>query len=277
MVKDLLAIQDSTQKFRLYSSVAQLVNRGYFEKVRSLGLLDEILRILNSDDILEKMNFFPLLETISQNQEGLQWLASSGIWKKLTTSLDSDDFLFSSVVTYFGSLATFGDIGINFIVDNGVLETLREVLAENSDAAKEPVIGALGRIGSVPKGLREMVRAKIIKPLFDQIGRENLRNTTLHSVGNLLSKFPIPITLKDTEYLDAIQTRFREGDLLDVTWPFLQTPFVDTRYGAYHVLNGLATHPAGVSRLMRYPGLPEWIFNRATEETKEGLMPWNQL
>jgi len=237
------------------------------------------LATIDTDDILQQLNGLELLDTLILIHQGSFYLENSKTLNKLSSILTKDDIsnamLAPKIISFFGDLATKGDLGIELFDKNQLLPIFKTILEEGPAETKAAVITSIGKIGSTSQGLLFLSKSplNILKDYIYFVNVEgDLRIQFLHSVAFILTNSKDSSSSSILKKLiENVENRSRRIETMTtIVMPLLRHPFVEQRYAVLDVLSGLTWHSWGVDQLMKYPGFFEYISNRNSEETKTG-------
>jgi len=287
-ISQFLKLLDSgteTIKFRVLDLFASLgaLSPEAFQLVESTGLLEKIVKTLDSDDILGKLNTIEILEKMSSSPEGVSYLERAQVLSKLRDLLLAKDgfssFLVPKVIHFFGELGAKGGDALALLSKYRILPELIKKLDRHSvpKDVLESTLTTIGQIGATVEGIRLLESSGALRPFLSLVTLHgDMRMTSFHSLAFLLKN--LSKTASDQEMdivhnaLTTIQTETGRNSVNNIVLPVLVSqPFPDMRYAAFDVVAGLASYRKGVEvMLMPYPGFYEFITNRNTENTKEG-------
>jgi len=282
---------NETVRFRVLALFARIapISSAAFLQCQKNGFLDDIVSLIDSTDILEKLNAIELLDQVASIHEGSAFLEQSNVLTKLkefissSSSLNKDSFtnlLVARIVSFLGNFSTKGDYELSLLEKHSIPSTLSFLLKrEKSVELTESLITAIGQIASSNLGL-EMLKG--YSSLLDELvsfvssDRNRFQICCFHSLAFMLKKLSRNSTSSTNQILESLLHRVpkRNGDrtnILNVVLPLLHTnPFIELRNATFDLLDGMASHGFSAEELLNYSGFYDYIKNRSIEETKTG-------
>ncbi|CAL1545585.1 unnamed protein product [Lymnaea stagnalis] len=270
-------------RFRIYQIATDLskTSSAALNFSVAAGLLQELLREVQANDILVQLNAIELISDLAQSSHGLAFLDHQGIVGKLEEMMlglnenPMMGLLLPGLIKFFGGLSKYHPKEVLSKFDHFVKMVLNNV-DHGEPTLKGLSVDTIGFIASTPEG----------KLALDKIG--NPVTECIHSMGNLIRTGPSELKARSLQAMSNIiylEEENQTDELLNITqrwfstsmsdpfntvWSIAQQPFLDLRVPAFQLLHNLAALPWGQRLMNNVPGFKEYLLDRSTEHTKEG-------
>lgn len=286
LMKKLLDVNGTASdvvRFRVLELIARVggSSEDAFKAADKAGLLAPLKSELERDDPLLQMNVLEVLGHLAESPAGASFLYKSGLLKsveKMLSSTSTMPLLVPGLLKFLGNLVGKSSKGIDAVNHKGTLEQITRrihgmVLNSGPDAiaAATAAVFALGQICTHPKGMKVIGggSSSVLNALGDFVAGSNadLREATLHALG--MMGMSDGVRAMASEDYERVWRKMDEGTMGKVA-SASKSPFPETRYAAFHTMQGLTGFGWGVKRLLNHPGMLEYLLDRGTEDTKVG-------
>ena len=197
---------------------------------------------------------------------------------KETRSDPFADVLVPGLIKFFGNIAHLRPKQM-ILQHPEFLNTLFE-MAESADRCQQAVaFETLGYIGESLEGKSTLSNLgnKFINCIekLENLIRDSPTEFRIRGLNALASLIKLEKENQTAEYLQLTESWLRSalgsrGDPLQVLVGILKQPFPDLRLAVYQVLVNMGRQAWGRSQILRTPGLPELLLDRAAERDKDG-------
>jgi 26S proteasome non-ATPase regulatory subunit 5 len=250
-----------------------------FKYCEQSGVLDDFLKELNTNNLLTLLNVLEIVKGFSQSKHGLEFLHKRQAFSKIIDILvnnPQDQVLNSFILHFIADLAANGDTAISVLHPETVFKTLFDSLSVKDFKAQETAIMVISSlITNTKAGLQFLFQnpARMNQFLSTLTTNDvNLIVTVLHSFGQIFESKVHTSAELQAFYQQIEQSLQPSGKtLIPRLMATLKDPFVDHRYAVFHLMRGLCRHIFGIQALLAYPTFFDFLLDRNTETTKEGL------
>lgn len=273
------ATQTSEQKLRDYEASVELVNQDPSALGRVETKLDDLIKEINNDDLIYKMNCLQLVADLASTSKGLSFLESKGVPNMLIALLKQGDHLVVPHVLKF-----FCRIDPLLLGDKypDVLDKVYEFLQTDNELLLVSVIDFIGVLGRSGYSTRLMLdnrsRQTIREKCFTRLGSiitcsdTSIKARTLQCITDLLELHdddPEEESSKlSEEWYKSIVPG--EGRMTSSLLSLCRQPFVEVKTNAMQVIVAIADQVWGQKELANQSTFLPWLLNRSTETCKEG-------
>nr|ADD38948.1 26S proteasome non-ATPase regulatory subunit 5 [Lepeophtheirus salmonis] len=276
-------LDDSTKSNVIY----QLRVYDFFVKVSSMsqellnrvvetGILNSLLKMAYSEDILVKLNGLELLGDLARTSQGYQFIVKdSGISSKLDELLDVDnalcDIVLPGILKFFGNLA-YIDPNIVLLNHPKFINTLNCGLkfADSNNPTYRACIETLGIIAKTQDG-RNAIDDKfnvvaILQPLTLDIrnGKSDVRAISME----IFADFVNSGSSVQRNWFMTLGENSTDNSAGQVLFQMIKLPFEELQGAAYSILWTISQYEWGVHVISECPGFIEYILNRESGNFK---------
>ncbi|XP_008555767.1 26S proteasome non-ATPase regulatory subunit 5 [Microplitis demolitor] len=269
--------------FRVYEVIVDIAksSKECLDASISSGLLDSLINILESDDVLLQLNALEALTDLATYDEGLNYLEQRGILNNLNKKISNPDenvlsnLLIPGLMKFFGSVAKSRPDEI-FAKYPNVVYSLFELIETTDDMVL--LMNALDTLGYVASTIDG-------KYALQNLGKP--MESAMNKISVIIHKMPTEVRLRGLENLSLIlhvdQSKQNNrisslvkswfgclgDDPMKTIVELCKQPFPDIKQASLKVLLEIASHPWGQHYIGTYPGLIEFLLNRNSEAFKE--------
>eukprot|EP00096_Caligus_rogercresseyi_P012095 TRINITY_DN4974_c0_g1_i1.p1 TRINITY_DN4974_c0_g1~~TRINITY_DN4974_c0_g1_i1.p1 ORF type:complete len:517 (-),score=106.25 TRINITY_DN4974_c0_g1_i1:447-1796(-) len=270
--------KDVTNQLRVYELFIRIgsVSQELLNRIVESRILNRLLKLAYSDDVLVKVNALELLGDLAQSPQGYQYIVKdSGMSSKLDDLLDMSNEPLSAIVLpgiikFFGNLAY---VEPKLILSNhpkflGFLSSgLRN--EDKGDPVYKASIETLGLIVRTSKG-REAIGdcfnvSEVLTPLTHDIrsGRSEMKIFAMEIFADFVNSGE-DSALHAFNLLEDGSDKPASSVLLQI----LKLPFEDEAAGGYRLLGIISQYAWGIKAISEHSGFIEFILNRDNGRSK---------
>jgi len=248
--------------------------------VQNSGFLDQLIKILHTEDFLLKLNCIELLTTLALAPHGQKYMETTGILATMTTLLEEcpahpfADILLPGLVKFWGNLAHTRP---KYIMSKYpvLLTSLVNMVQAEDFTAQCIAFETIGYIGVSLEGkaaLADMGNTMVeCMDKLEMLIRNSPTEVKIRAMNAMASLIKLDKENQTAELLSLTQAWYmRVPTTMDMLVNIVKQPFLDLRLAAYQLLCVMADQPWGRSVIMKQPGFCEFLMDRGGERDKMG-------
>eukprot|EP01125_Pyxidicula_operculata_P018369 TRINITY_DN6520_c0_g1_i1.p1 TRINITY_DN6520_c0_g1~~TRINITY_DN6520_c0_g1_i1.p1 ORF type:complete len:368 (-),score=62.66 TRINITY_DN6520_c0_g1_i1:22-1125(-) len=249
-------------------------NEEVFKFCLEQGCINLIFDKLKSEDILEVLNVYELVEKFCKSRHTFEWFSSSGMANnmisKLTTEDEYGDLAKEKIMQVFINLARQKNEVPALLTKLKLLDVMLENLNQGNLVGL--TISAFGAIGCTSEGLNYINQhISDIGSVFEnslKYSDIDLKIAVLSSIAEILESK----SLNEQTISNVFNSICTNPPLAQLCNEFLRSSFYELRHASYSLLFSLSKSTAwGINNIVNAPALLENLLNRDAEVIPEGL------
>jgi len=269
--------ENLTYLFRLLSVFALIAaqSRETFSLCKESGCLQFLLDQLNLDDVLELLNSLDLVEKLSTKPHGLEYLISSGMANKLLNMVKVEDdeaggLVADKIIQMFGNIFRQGEDLIQMALKLPILEVLGAKLESQHELVVIATLGALGRTRSGLTLLSQNL--PLIKSMSSYLDSSSDSKMVVLGAFSEMFEQRVSRSTDELTLMEIIYNTISEDPPTSlVLMVLVKKPFYDIRKAAYSLIFAISRYDWGTKQIVNTPGFIELLLNRQVETEIEGF------
>ncbi|XP_072015580.1 26S proteasome non-ATPase regulatory subunit 5-like [Amphiura filiformis] len=284
MLNDLkkVAAKSDIIRYRVFEIITKIASESdtALQYVTNSGLIQDLLKDLNCDDVLIQLNAAEMLTNLAMCQHGLMYLSQQGIVGRMESMMveaESDplqDFLLPATIKFFGHLARMEP---NEIIEKhtAFLKTTFNLLSSQDPAMVGVAVDTIGAIGESAAGKRALDKQG--QRMIDGVCRigtlmqqppTEIRSRTLTAIAQLLQ---IKLEEQNEDLVSLTEKWFNllHSKPLDTIHSMCKQPFREIHCPAMSILQAISNQKWAQILMNSQPGFHEYLLDRSTETDKE--------
>jgi len=277
-----IASKSSILQTRVLEMMIRMATIGeeHLLSVQKSGFLDQLIKILHTEDFLLKLNCVELLTTLALAPHGQRYIESTGLLTTMATMLEDchnhpfADILLPGLVKFWGNLAHSRP---KYILNKYpvLLTALVNMVQAEDYTAQCIAFETIGYIGVSLEGKTALVEMgnKMVECIdkLELLIRNSPTEVKIRAMNALASLIKLDKENQTTELLSLTQAWYmRVPSTIDLLINIVKQPFLDLRLAAYQLLRVMADQPWGRAVIMKQPGFCEFLMDRSGEGDKTG-------
>ena len=246
--------------------------------VQTTGFLDQLTKILFTDDFLLKLNCVEMLTMLAMAPHGQKYIETTRVLDTMATMLEDHpfaDILLPGLVKFWGNLAHSRPRYILTKYPALLCALVTMVQAEDftTQCVAFETIGYIGVSLEGKAALVEVQGDKMVECIekLEVLIRNSPTEVKIRAMNALASLIKLDKENQTTDMLSVTQAWYmRVPTTMDMLTSILKQPFLDLRLAAYQPLWVIAGQAWGRAVIMKQPGFCEFLLDRSGEGDKRG-------
>jgi len=277
-----IASRSSVLQIRVLEMMVRVGTLGeeHLQLAQNSGFLEQLIKMLQTEDFLLKLNCVELLTTLAQAPHGQKFIEAAGVLTTMTTLLEDcpnhpfADILLPGLVKFWGNLAHTRPKYI--MTQYPVLLTALVNMVQSDDFTVQSIaFETIGYIGVSLEGKAALVEMgnKMVDCIekLEMLIRDSPTEVKIRAMNTLASIIKLDKENQNAHMLDLTEAWYmRVPTTMKMVTNIVKQPFLDLRLAAYQLLCVMADQPWGRAIIMKQPGFCEFLMDREGERDKRG-------
>jgi len=257
-------------------------SQDHLDRLDDAGLLKPLLKLVDVEDVLVRLNAIELFTGIALTHQGLRFLEANEVLTKMETILKNSrngqfsEILMPGLIKFFGNIAHLRPK--QMIITHPIFVDSLFIMTESTDLVQKVVaFETIGYIGISLEGKSSL--ADIGNKMTDSIEKletliqDSPTEIRIRAMNAFASLIKLDKENQTERFLCITEAWFRHAlgarpmyNLVNI----LKQPFQELRQAVYLIFSNMAQQEWGRCVILRHPGLPELLLDRSFEHLKEG-------
>jgi len=259
--------------------IAQL-SQDHLQAVEKIGLLSQLVSILNSSDFLLQLNCIELLTQLAICSHGQIYLETAGVMNKLGIMLNDcpnmpfADIIMPGLVKFWGNVAHLrpGQILSQY---PAFVTALISMFQSKDDTIQSVAFETIGYIGVSLEGKTALLRLEnMMLECVEKLGlviRDSSTELKITALNSLASLLKLDNQHQTADMINITQTWYNQiPNMAPTLINVVKQPFLDLRLAAYQLLMVLCGQSWGRREVLLQPGFCEYLLDRSNEREGRG-------
>ena len=270
-----IASRSSVLQVRVLDMIVRVSTLGeeHLLFARNSGFLEQLFKMLETEDFKVKLNCVDLLATMALAPHGLKYIDAAGLLNTMSSMLENciihpnADILLPALVKFWGNLAYTRP---NFIMTQypGMPAALVNMIKSDDHKVQTAAFETIGIIGVSLEGKITLEELKVLEHIekLEILIRDSHTEVKIRALNALASLIKLDKADQNLQMLCTTQAWYmRVSNTMNMVTNIVKQSSIELRLAAYQLLCVMANQPWGREIIFGHPGFAQFLMEEKEE------------